>query len=135
MKCVMIIDHTLPLGLIANTSAVLAISLGHKIKEMVGEDVLDKDGHIHRGITQVAIPVLKGDGDLIRSIRAKLLEMDIDELFFVDFSDVAQKSRNYEQYKMTLQQTPAEKLKYLGIAIYGPDKEVKSLTGNTGLLR
>lgn len=37
MKCVIVIDHTLPLGLIANTSAVLAISIGNKIKEIVGE--------------------------------------------------------------------------------------------------
>lgn len=71
----------MPLGLIANTSAVLAISIGNKNKKIVGEDVLDKDEYIHRGITQVSIPVLKGDGDLIRSIRAKLLEMEVKNLF------------------------------------------------------
>jgi hypothetical protein len=135
MKCVIVIDHTLPLGLIANTSAVLAISIGNKNKEIVGEDVLDKDGYIHRGITQVSIPVLKGDGDLIRSIRAKLLEMEVDDLFYVDFCDVAQKSKDYEHYEARLQQTPANKLDYLGIAICGPDKEVNSLIGNIGLLR
>ncbi|MCB0167758.1 MAG: DUF2000 domain-containing protein [Anaerolineae bacterium] len=135
MKCVIIIDHTLPLGLIANTSAVLAMSIGHKVKGIVGEDVVDQDGTIHRGITQVSIPVLKGDEALIRSIRTRLVKMEGDHLYCVDFCDVAQKSRNYDQYKSHLRQTSANALNYLGLAIYGPDKEVSSLTGHLGLLR
>lgn len=135
MKCVIIIDHSLPLGLIANTSAVLAMGIGHNVKDIVGEDVVDQDGTVHRGITQVSIPVLKGDEALLRSIRARLVEMEGDGLFCVDFCDVAQKSRNYDQYKTHLQQTSADAFNYLGIAIYGPDKDVSSLTGHLGLLR
>ena len=135
MKCVIVVDHRLPLGLIANTSAVLAISIGNRLGEIVGEDVEDKDGTVHRGITQVSIPVLKGDPDIIRSIRARLLDMDRDDLYTVDFCDVAQKSRDYGRYKEMLRRTPTAALEYLGIAICGPDKEVASLTGNLGLLR
>ncbi len=135
MKCVMIINQELPLGLIANTAAVLAVSIGRKIDDIVGEDVLDQDGHVHRGITQVPIPLLKGSSDLIRSIRGKLLNMSLDNLYFVDFCDVAQQSRHYDEFKARLSQTPADQLNYLGIAIYGPPREVNSLTGNIGLLR
>jgi hypothetical protein len=73
MKCVMVINHKLPLGLIANTAAVLAVSIGHKINDIVGEDVKDQDGYLHSGITQVSIPLLKGDNELIHSIRQKIL--------------------------------------------------------------
>ncbi len=135
MKCVMVIDPSLPLGLIANTAAVLAVSIGRKIDDIVGEDVLDQDGHLHHGITQVPIPLLKGSSDLIRSIRGKLLNMNVDNLYFVDFCDVAQQSQHYDEFKARLSQTPADRLNYLGIAIYGPPREVNSLTGNIGLLR
>ena len=135
MKCVMIINEQLPLGLIANTSAVLALSIGEKIRGIIGEDVIDKDGQIHRGITKVPIPLLKGDNGSIRSIREKLLEDGSDEIFFVDFCDVAQKCKNYDEYKTKLQKSSEEQLSYLGIAIYGPTKKINRLTGNIGLLR
>lgn len=135
MKCVIIVDQTLPLGLIANTCAVLAVSIGQKIEGIVGEDVVDRDGTVHSGITQVSIPVLKGDPALIGSLRDRLVTMQAPDLFFVDFCDVAQKSRHYAQYKTRLGQTPAGQLRYLGIAICGDDRQVNSLTGNIGLLQ
>ena len=61
MKCVMVIDEELPLGLIANTAAVLAMSIGDKIKGIIGDDVRDGDGQLHRGITNLPIPLLKGN--------------------------------------------------------------------------
>lgn len=135
MKCVIVIDQNLPLGLIANTAAVLAISIGKQVQDIVGEDVLDGDGTLHAGITRANIPLLKGDSDLIHTLREKLLTMQNSDLFFVDFCDVAQQSKIYEDYKARIQQTPANELKYLGIAIFGPDKDLNSLTGNIGLLR
>ena len=35
MKCVMVINEHLPVGLIANTSAVLALTIGDKIKGII----------------------------------------------------------------------------------------------------
>ncbi len=133
MKCVMVINQDLPIGLIANTAAVLAVSLGAKIDGIVGEDVMDGDGDVHRGITQVPIAMLKGNNELIRSIRSTLTKTG--GLYFVDFCDVAQQSKHYSDFKTRLQDTPADQLKYFGIAIYGPAQEVNSLTGRLSLLR
>lgn len=135
MKCVIVVDHNLPVGLLANASAVLAMSIGNQINDIVGGDVLDRDGSLHRGITQVTVPVLKGDAERIRSLRDRLVNLDNGDLFFVDFCDVAQQSKDYGHYASRLRQTPADRLSYLGIAICGPDKAVTSLTGNLGLLR
>ncbi len=44
-KCVMIIDEQLPLGIIANTAAIMGITLGKSIPEVVGKDVYDKTGN------------------------------------------------------------------------------------------
>jgi hypothetical protein len=135
MKCVMVVDQNLPLGLLANTAAVLAISIGDRVKGIVGEDVIDGDGTVHKGITKATVPLLKGDSDLIRSLRDRLLLMPIDGLFFVDFCDIAQQSKHYDDYKNNIALVPANELNYLGIAICGQDKDVNKLTGNIGLLR
>lgn len=103
--------------------------------EVVGEDVVDQAGQVHSGITQATISLLKGDSDLIRALREKLLDMAPDAPFFVDFCDVAQKAKRYDEYKENLKQTPTGQLNYLGIAIVGPAQQVNKLTGNLGLLR
>ena len=41
-KCVMVIDESLPLGIIANTAAIMGITLGKKMPEVVGADVTDQ---------------------------------------------------------------------------------------------
>jgi hypothetical protein len=135
MKCVIVVDPSLPVGLIANTAAVLAMSIGNKIAGIIGEDGQDKDGRVHRGITRAVVPVLKGNSDVIGNIRHKLIQMESDELFFVDFCDVAQRCVDYTDYLDRLRQTPTDRLAYLGIAICGPNKKVNSLTGSLGLLR
>ena len=48
-KCVMVIDEHLPLGLIANTAAIMGITLGKKMPEVVGADVSDQSGNTHLG--------------------------------------------------------------------------------------
>ena len=135
MKCVIVVDHTLPVGLIANASAVLGMSIGNKVDDIIGEDGRDKDGTVHRGITRAVVPVLKGDAQLNRTLFEKLNQLDHEELFYVDFCDVAQRCVDYADYLDRLQQVPADEIAYLGIAICGPDKQVNSLTGSLGLLR
>jgi hypothetical protein len=49
MKCVMIIDPSLPVGIMANTAASLGISLAGTVQGLVGPDVVDADLHSYRG--------------------------------------------------------------------------------------
>ena len=49
-KCVMIIDENLSLGIIANTAAIMGITLGKKMPEIVGTDICDRTGNRHLGI-------------------------------------------------------------------------------------
>lgn len=68
-KCVMIIDESLPAGVIANTAAILGITLGKQFPEAVGTDVTDKSGRSHLGIIEFPVPILKGSTELIREVR------------------------------------------------------------------
>ena len=67
-KCVMIIDEALPLGIIANTAAILGITMGMKMPDVVVRDVADKEGNSHIGIIQFPVPILKGDAQLLNTL-------------------------------------------------------------------
>ncbi|MDU0813912.1 DUF2000 domain-containing protein [Bacillus siamensis] len=134
-KCVMVIDSELPTGLIANTSAVLALTLGKTIEDIIGPDVKDASEQIHTGITTTPIPILKGDSEKIKELRNNLYKEEFSDLFTVDFSDAAQTTKNYQEYTEKLSKSSGNDLKYLGLAIYGDKKKVNKLTGSMGLLR
>lgn len=53
----------------------------------------------------------------------------------VDFSEVAQKSTDYEKYSKLLAGTKHEDIGYLGLCLYGPAKKIASMTGSMSLLR
>ncbi len=59
-KCVMVIDEQLPIRIIANTAAVMGITLGKAMPEVVCADVRDESGHTHLGIIEFPVPILRG---------------------------------------------------------------------------
>ncbi|SMO91520.1 DUF2000 domain-containing protein [Melghirimyces algeriensis] len=133
-KCVMVIDSELPMGLIANTAAVLALTLGKKVEGIIGPEVIDVTGTIHEGITTMPIPILKGDKSNIKALR-DTIGAEHPDLLLVDFSNAAQTTKNYEDYIHKMAQCAQDDLEYLGIAIYGEKRKVNKLTGSLGLLR
>lgn len=135
MKCVMVIDIDLPMGLIANTAAVLALTLGKKIEGIIGPKVKDGSGHTHTGITTTPIPILKGNSLKIKELREKVYAEEFSDLFIVDFSNAAQTTKNYEEYTKKISTFLTSDLEYLGLALYGDKKKVNKLTGSMGLLR
>ncbi len=134
-KCVMVIDENLPLGLIANTAAIMGITLGKELPEVVGVNVTDQSGSEHLGIIEFPVPVLRGSPESIRQIREKLYQPDYQDLTVVDFSDLAQGCRSYDEFIEKMGGIPESALQYLGVAICGAKKKVNKLTGNMPLLR
>jgi len=131
----MVLDERLPPGLAANTAAILGITLGKRIPEFVGTDVVDRSGNIHPGIIEFPVPVLKAPPERIREIREALYQPEFQDLTAVDFSDLAQGCRTYEEFIGKMRQIPEDALGYLGVAICGPKKKVNRLTGSMPLLR
>ena len=126
-KCVMVIDENLPLGIIANTAAIMGITLGKQMPEVVGADVYDRTGNGHLGIIEFPVPILKGNVEVIKSIREKLYEPD--------FSDLAQGCKTYDEFTTKMKDVPETELNYYGVAICGAKKKVNKLTGSMALLR
>ena len=134
-KCVMVLDENLPLGLLANTAAILGITLGKHMPEAVGADVLDGSGKAHLGIIMFPVPILRGDAEQIRAIREILYGVDYQDVIVVDFSDVAQSCKTYDEFIRKASLAEEKEFQYLGIGICGSKKLVNKLTGNLPLLR
>ncbi len=135
LKCVIIIDGDLPAGIAANTAAIIGITFGKKMPWIVGADVADKNCNEHLGIIEFPVPILKASPEIIKTIRKKLYEPDFRELTAVDFSDLAQVCKTYDEFIEKMRQSSESELKYLGIGICGQKKKINSLTGNLPLFR
>ena len=134
-KCVMVLDEHLPLGLIANTAAILGITLGKKMPEVVGADVTDQSGNAHLGIIEFPVPILKGTPESLKVLREKLYAPEFEEVTVVDFSDLAQSCKTYEEFIGKMHTAAETDLSYFGVVLCGPKKKVNKLTGNLPLLR
>ena len=134
-KCVMVIDERLPLGLIANTAAILGITLGRQRPDTVGADVYDRTGRVHPGIIEFPVPVLRGTAETIRAIRERLYEPEFSGLTAADFTELAQGCRTYEEFIEKMGAVSEAELRYLGVALCGPRRQVDRLTGSIPLLR
>jgi hypothetical protein len=135
MKCVMIFDESLPVGVIANTAAIMGASLGKADPEVVGITPVDMDGNEHSGLIQFPVPILKSDSDTIQDIRKKALDTYGEDIDIIDFTDIAQKSMTYDDYLNNYKATAGDDISYLGLTLCGPKKAINKLTGNLSLLR
>lgn len=133
-KCAIVVDGALPTGLAMNAAAVLAFSLGHAYGEAVlGPDVKDRDGQVHRGITAANMPILRADAEGLRDLIAKAGADP--ELYLVDFTALAQAARDYEAYTQSMAETGATEHVYVGVAVVGTRKAVNKLAGSMPLYR
>lgn len=132
-KCVIIIDESLPIGLIANTAAVLAANVGRDHPEIFGPDVLDASGIVHPGMTAMPFPVLRSTPEGVRKVYDRARQMD--GLEICAFSNVAQTSRADDEYTGRLAATQADDLAYLGVMLFGTKKHVNKISSSLGLLR
>lgn len=134
-KCVIVVDENLPLGIIANTAAILGITMGMKMPDVVGNDVFDLEENPHMGIIQFPVPILKGNTKILKKLRTKLFEPQFSELIVVDFSDLAQGCKTYNEFIGKMANTSESRLNYIGIAVCGNKKQINKLTGSMPLLR
>lgn len=135
LKCVIVVDGGLPRGIIANTAAILGISLGKRFPEAVGRDISDKSGCVHSGIIEFPVPILSGTPEQLKELRQRLCEKDFTDVAAVDFSDTAQSCKTYSEFTEKLSKIEENSLCYFGIGLFGSTKKVNRLTGNLPLLK
>ena len=131
-KCVILLSPALPIGMAANTAAVLSVTLGRLRPDMVGADVRDQEGGVHRGIISFPIRILAADEEQLRTLHR---QAEVAGLTAVDFTDLSQGCRTYKEYIERMGRTPETALRYIGLALCGERKQVDHLTGSLPLLR
>ncbi len=134
-KCVILLAQQLPSGLLANTAAIIGMTLGKQMPDAIGPDIADKTGQNHAGIVTFPIPVLQGTAQLLSTIRRRLYEPEFAGITVIDFSDIAQRCKTYAEYRETMSRTAAADLHYLGLGLSGTKKQIDALTGSLPLLR
>ncbi|MGG3571492.1 DUF2000 family protein [Bacillus gobiensis] len=76
--------------MIANTAAILGISLEKLAPELVGSSVEDLSGINHLRIVKTPVPILKATSSLLRELRDQTMSEPFADLLVTDFSDAAQ---------------------------------------------
>lgn len=132
-KCVIVVDAELPAGLMVNAAACLAVTLGSAVEGVVGEDATDGSGMVHAGLIPTGIAILRADAEAVKQIRTKA--EGIEGVFVADFTDAAQRPKDYTEYLENVSKIPSEELRYYGVGFYGDKKAINKLTGGLPLLR
>lgn len=127
--CVLVVDDALPRWLTANATAVLGVAVGAHGLVTAGPALPDSEGSWHPGIGTMPLPILSAPRDDLPAVRRKALEQDI---MVIDFNDAAKESRVYDEYRERLLSGASG---YLGLALIGRKKAVRSITGNLRSLR
>jgi hypothetical protein len=132
-KCVIVVDGGLPVGLVANAAACLAVTLGSAVEGIVGEDATDGSGMVHAGLIPTGIAILRADAEAVKGLRMKA--EGITGIFVADFTDAAQRPKDYPEYLENVSKMPSEDLRYHGVGFYGDRRLINNLTGSLPLLR
>jgi hypothetical protein len=130
--CVIVVDEALAPGLAANAAAVLALSLGARAPTLVGEDFRDADGESHPGLIPIGLPVLRAPRAELAGLRERARAAGLDVLGFPTFG---QQTNDYDEFRARVARVPTARLQYLGLAVCGPRRAVRKLTGSLPLLR
>jgi hypothetical protein len=131
-RCAIVVDESLPPGLAANAAAVLALTLGARHPALVGDEFADGDGVVHAGLIVLGLPVLRAPAAELTALRGRAAEAGIE---VVDMPAHGQQTNDYDEFRRRVGATPAAELRYLGVAVCGAPRRVRSLTGSLALLR
>ncbi|MEU3017741.1 DUF2000 domain-containing protein [Nocardiopsis sp. NPDC007018] len=129
-KLVVVLRSDLGLAVAANAGAVLGLALGARLENSLGADGKDAGGGLHAGINPHPVPTLAASGAELRRIKELADERD---LTVVEFNEVARRSRTYADYLDRLERTGPGDVEYVGLAVFGPKKDVNKLTGGLSL--
>jgi hypothetical protein len=132
VRCAIVVDESLPAGLAANAAALVAVTLGATVDGLPGADLVDADGNVHPGLVAAGIPVLAASRAQLSDLRARAVTAGVG---VVDFPAVGQQTTDYGAVVEHVGATRSADLEYLGLALHGPGRAVRRLTGSLRLLR
>jgi hypothetical protein len=133
LRCVIVVDDSLPPGLAANATAMVALTLGATVVGLPGAALIDANGARHPGLIPQGLPVLRASADRLSDLRAQAIASQ--DVGVIDFPSEGQQTTDYDEFRSRVAGTPTSGLRYLAILLYGQRRAVNRLTGSLALLR
>ncbi len=130
-KAAIILDETLPAGLLANTAACIVTGLFHDEDDVLGPSV-DGADCVFIPITKIGIPILKRGSRTFLELLERAKKSGVKYMLF---TKEAQTTTSYEAYMASVQQKNAADLTIVGLGVIGTPEQVKSVAGDCPLLR
>lgn len=133
-RIAIIVDPTLPVGLVANTTATIGIGLGAAISAFGNTVLTDNVGRAIHNSADRPVPILQAPVDTIRDLLLKSLPPP-EGARVVAFPQFARSLHSFSDYLESFPNIDLATEAIEGLGLAGPEKWVRSLTGNLKLLR
>jgi Protein of unknown function (DUF2000) len=133
-RIAILVDPTLPAGLIANTVATIGVGLGAVAPQLGATILTDSGGRSIHNSANLPVPVLQAAPDVIRSILLKALPAPT-AAFVIAFPQFARSIHGFAEYQKLFPHKDLSGEAIEGLGLAGSDKWVRSLTGSLKLLR
>lgn len=134
VRLAVVVDPTLPTGLLANVVAVLSAGLGAARPGLGGEELVDAEGRIVRTSANRPIPILAAEPAAMTAVLVRALAAPSGGTV-IPFPAFARTIHDFDAYRATFAQRRLTAEVIDGLALAGPAKWVRSLTGSLKLLR
>jgi hypothetical protein len=131
-KWAIVVDTTVPAGLMANAVACVAASTGALVTGLIARGGPDAAGHDHPGLPWAGCTVLGGPPEEIAAVRARAAASD--GVLVADMPRSAQTNRVYDDYLGELAGTKPEDLGVSAFSVFGPRNRVDKLVKKLALL-
>ncbi len=134
LRIAVIVDPSLPLGLLANTVATFSVGLGAAQPQFGNSRLTDVSGRTVRNSADRPVPILQAPNDVIRMLLLKALPAP-ESAIVVPFPRFARSLHAFADYQEQFPKCDLASEILDGLGVAGPEKWVKSLTGSLKLLR
>jgi len=131
VKSAIIIDPTLPKGLLANSVACITSGLFLDDKELIGTEI-QGEGIAFIPITKIPILILHPG---LKSLKELCEQARRVGLKYMAFTKEAQSTTNYEEYVNRVEGKSIEEVNLIGLGVIGESKVVNFLVGSLPMLR
>jgi len=133
-RIAIIVKPALPLGLIANTVAALSIGIGAAEPDLGGTRLIDGNGLTVRTSANRPVPILQATPEALSALLTRAQPL-VSGAVLVPFPQFARALHRFEDYLAEFPLRALANETIDGLGLYGPEKWVRSLTGNLKLLR
>lgn len=133
-RLAIIVDPTLPVGLLANTVATIGAGIGAVVPALGGTVLTDIAGRSVHNSAALPAPILQATPEAIRAVLLKALPAP-DGATVVAFPQFARAIHRFADYLALFPSRDLSAEIIDGIGLAGPERWVRSLTGSLKLLR